>query len=652
MSINETMYETTMMADYVDDGEHIVVDENRKITVPENLKTIAVQGDKDIETVTIDCIRYWDGNDLSTFKIYINCELPNGDEVTYIPKQIIVNNNDYFSFEWLIGSEITPYSGKLKFWIVAKVIDFYGKESQQWSSLQNDECNIAKGGGEIYVPSVDEEKEESLKNISQKRIVEEDSEDNNGITNTDEPHIVVEKNREIFVPDNLKTIAVKGDKNVETVTVDCIRYWDGKDLSEFLVYINYTLPNGENAIYIPQEIVVKESIFSFTWLIGRHITSYVGSLTFWVSAKKLKEDGILEKQWSSLKNNDCVIADGGTDEIYTPENSEDVDLVGRAIESAKIATGAADRAEDAADRAVQIESITKLGSSGLIDTYEIKMTDTKTQTFEITNGGSPKLSLEQVEGGVRLSVINADGTQGDVVTIYFDGSSDQPDPEPEPDPEPDPEPPYTSMKVSLSVNKTTTGYLEAIQGVELTWSVSQEVSSVKLICPDGATVYLYDLYNEEIVPNKTYTYTDEKKYIADKTRTWTLQATRKDGNKETIGASANVSYKYRVYCGLSSESNYTDDKFTQDLSKNILTNLREITFYFTGGIDNQYLYFAAPKELYKSKQPTFQIGEQFTSTFSLIGEISVVRDGGEIPYYLYRTPHKLEYEFDFDFYVK
>ena len=639
MSINETIYETTMMDAYVDEEEHIVVDENRKITVPENLKTIAVQGDKDIETVTIDCVRYWDGNDLSTFRIYINCELPNGDEVTYIPDEITVKDT-YFSFYWVIGREITPYDGKLKFWIVAKIIDDKGNDVQQWSSLQNDDCIIARGGGEIYVPSLEQEKDEFLKNINQVRIVEEDGEDNNGITNTDEAHIVVEKNREIIVPNNLKVIAVKGDKNVETVTVDCIRYWDGKDLSEFVIYVNYKLPNGEDGTYIPEEITVKESIFSFSWLIGRHITSYVGSLTFWIVAKETDEDGNLLHQWSSLQNEECSIAQGG-DKIQVPEE-EDKDIINQAISLSK---KYAERAEAAADRAVQIESISQIGESGLVDIYEIKMTDTKTQTFEITNGGSPKLSLEEVEGGVKLSVTNADGTQGDVVTIYIDGSGGGTSPDEPDQPE---QPGYTQMTVSLSVIPSSIGYLESIQGAILNWTVSEEVSSIELVCPEGEVVDLLD----KTSVGKTNTYTDKNKYIVDNNKTWEIIAKRKYGEQEEKRKTATLSRKHRVYCGLSSESNYTDDKFTQDLSKNILTNLREITFYFTGGIHNQYLYFAAPKELYKSKQPTFQIGEQFTSTFMLIGEISVERDGGKIPYYLYRPKTKYEYEFDFNFYVK
>lgn len=129
------------------DGEeepHIVVDSSRKITVPDSLKTIAVTGDKDVETVTIDCINSWDGNNLYDFNIQIKCELPNGSEVTYpIDEKIIFPT--HFSFDWVIGREFTIYPGKLKFWIVAKKLNQDGTLNKQWSSLQNEECSVARG---------------------------------------------------------------------------------------------------------------------------------------------------------------------------------------------------------------------------------------------------------------------------------------------------------------------------------------------------------------------------------------------------------------------------------------------------------------------------------------------------------------------------
>ena len=43
---------------------HIVIGNDRFITVPESLKRIAVQYDHNVETVTFDCPRYWDDLDM------------------------------------------------------------------------------------------------------------------------------------------------------------------------------------------------------------------------------------------------------------------------------------------------------------------------------------------------------------------------------------------------------------------------------------------------------------------------------------------------------------------------------------------------------------------------------------------------------------
>lgn len=174
-SLDETAYQNSRIAGIEPEEEHIIVGQDRVITVPNNLKTIAVKGDKDIETVTFDCVRYWDGHDLSTFAIYINYILPNGDESTYIPKNII-KSDDCFSFDWTIGSEITSYNGKLTFWIVAKLTDDDATLIKQWSSLQNSECTIAQGGDKIYVPETKGEKDVISQAISVSREAAERAE--------------------------------------------------------------------------------------------------------------------------------------------------------------------------------------------------------------------------------------------------------------------------------------------------------------------------------------------------------------------------------------------------------------------------------------------------------------------------------------------
>lgn len=128
--------------------------------------------------------------------------------------------------------------------------------------------------------------------------------------NEEEEYIVIDNTRKITVPTKLKTIAVTGDKDVETVTFRCVRYWDEHDLSAFDIYINYILPNGESGTYIPQTKGVYDYYFEFQWIIGWEITRYKGGLSFLITALENSNDGTLSYQWSSLMNNDCTIAQG------------------------------------------------------------------------------------------------------------------------------------------------------------------------------------------------------------------------------------------------------------------------------------------------------------------------------------------------------
>ena len=128
-----------------------------------------------------------------------------------------------------------------------------------------------------------------------------------------EEHIVVGDDRVITVPDSLKRIAVQYDHNVETVTFDCPRYWDGLDMSQMAIYINYHLPNKELGTYIADNIVVDEDdprIMHFDWTISGNVTEYKGNLTFLVCIKKTDDNGELVNHWNSELNYDMYISEG------------------------------------------------------------------------------------------------------------------------------------------------------------------------------------------------------------------------------------------------------------------------------------------------------------------------------------------------------
>ena len=130
---------------------------------------------------------------------------------------------------------------------------------------------------------------------------------------TGEQHIIVDENRIITVPSELKKIAVQYDHNIETVTFDCIRYWDGHDMSTMKVYINYTRSDKYTGCYLADNVRVDEandSIMHFDWTISRNVTESVGPLTILVCIKTVDADGNEVNHWNSERNTDMTISQG------------------------------------------------------------------------------------------------------------------------------------------------------------------------------------------------------------------------------------------------------------------------------------------------------------------------------------------------------
>ena len=131
---------------------------------------------------------------------------------------------------------------------------------------------------------------------------------------TVEPHIVINSDRTITVPNSLKRIAVQYDHNIETVTFDCPRYWDERDMSTMQVYINYRRPDGELGSYIVDSIAVDNadsSIMHFDWTISKSVTQAKGTLTFLICVKKVDVDSGEEvNHWNSELSTDMYVSEG------------------------------------------------------------------------------------------------------------------------------------------------------------------------------------------------------------------------------------------------------------------------------------------------------------------------------------------------------
>lgn len=140
-----------------------------------------------------------------------------------------------------------------------------------------------------------------------------------------EPHIVIAADRSVLVPDDLKEIAAQFDHNIETVTFDCPRYWDGHDFSRMHVFVNYRCADGKIDSYPcnpPTVDATDETIIHFDWTLSRNVTCAKGVISFLVCVKSSDENGVLQNQWSSRLNQEMEVLEGiecNTEEIIPDE---------------------------------------------------------------------------------------------------------------------------------------------------------------------------------------------------------------------------------------------------------------------------------------------------------------------------------------------
>lgn len=164
---------------------HIVIGDDRIITVPDQLKRLAVQYDHDIETVTFDCPRYWDEHDMSQMSVYINYLRSDTYRAAYKADNITVDATDdsIMHFNWTISRNVSLVTGKIVFLVCVRKTDDGGNEVNHWNSELCKDCYVSEG----LEPNAEELKEAYPDIIEQwhdELINRADAGDFNGVTFT------------------------------------------------------------------------------------------------------------------------------------------------------------------------------------------------------------------------------------------------------------------------------------------------------------------------------------------------------------------------------------------------------------------------------------------------------------------------------------
>lgn len=140
-----------------------------------------------------------------------------------------------------------------------------------------------------------------------------------------EGHIVIGKDRLITVPKNLQRIAVQYDHNIETVTFDCPRFWDGLDMSKMAIYINYLCADRKTGTFPAVNVTPDKyyvDMMHFDWIISKNVSLAAGKIAFQVCVKKTDEDGNEVNHWNSEIYKDCFVSEslncenGELNEVY------------------------------------------------------------------------------------------------------------------------------------------------------------------------------------------------------------------------------------------------------------------------------------------------------------------------------------------------
>ena len=136
----------------------------------------------------------------------------------------------------------------------------------------------------------------------------------------DEPRVTINE-RILEIPDELKTIGVENDNNVERIYFEIPRYFDEvNDLSEFTIYINYLNANQEPNKYHCDDVEVEDDKIVFSWLTSEHVYSYRGTVRFIVYA--VASDN---RKWNSTVAELFVMEGLETEEQIIDNNPDIID---------------------------------------------------------------------------------------------------------------------------------------------------------------------------------------------------------------------------------------------------------------------------------------------------------------------------------------
>lgn len=153
------------------------------------------------------------------------------------------------------------------------------------------------------------------------------------VIDTDKHYIINSITRAVSNSAETKNILFQYDHNSERFTFELPRIIDGHDMTKCnLVQIHYVNVDAKTKaahedVYNVSDVEISESdpeIITFSWLVSRNATQYVGNLSFIIRFACVSEDGTLDYVWNTAINSNINIASGINNTEYIEYGSYDI----------------------------------------------------------------------------------------------------------------------------------------------------------------------------------------------------------------------------------------------------------------------------------------------------------------------------------------
>ena len=112
--------------------------------------------------------------------------------------------------------------------------------------------------------------------------------------------------RIVTIPKDGNIIGVVGDKNTNRVNFRMPRYYNGFDMSEFQVRVNYKNVNQKTSYYEVNDLTTAvktettdEDKLLFTWLVDSDVCEAQGNVNFSVRMLKTADDGTIIQEFNT-----------------------------------------------------------------------------------------------------------------------------------------------------------------------------------------------------------------------------------------------------------------------------------------------------------------------------------------------------------------